>query len=320
MKSTSGSAKNAITISLQNFSDSSVKNSVASLFKQSEQWQQPWKVMKDPKQADFLMICCDNPTDLIHWHTFHHGTSRHNLISFSTKSFPEEARWHLQQPPNEGRLPLIKFVMLLKEINEFWKSFNNISTVSKIAKESPKIFDHNWREKAKILFVGSVGAGKTTAISTITNDKFINTEVRPTDNVKKIKQTTTVALDYGSTILEEGVKLDIYGAPGQRRFNFMSDILINKCMGIVILITNDAPDPLEELTYYLDYHASFLLKNKGVIGITHSDIVSNPSIADYEDFLSQRGEKWPIINVDVREHDGVMLLIKTLIDSVLEQK
>ena len=269
MNPTISSVKPVIFISIQNFFDASTRNRIVSLFNHSEQWQQPWKIIEDFKKADFIMIACKKAEDLSRWHHSDEPISRHQLISFSPIAFPDEARWHLQQPVKGERLPIIKFVMLLKEINQFWKvSKSQQPALSPPLSTTPRPkFDHNWRTKAKVLFVGSVGAGKTTAISIISDGKFINTEVVPTDEVRKRKATTTVALDYGSMLLEDNIKLEIYGTPGQRRFDFMSDILIKQCMGIIILITNDAPNPLAELAYYLEFHKYFLRNNKCVIGM-----------------------------------------------------
>ena len=49
----------------------------------------------------------------------------------------------------------------------------------------------------KIIFGGPVGAGKTTAITAISDIPVVATEVAPTDDVAKIKKSTTVAMDYG---------------------------------------------------------------------------------------------------------------------------
>jgi len=178
---------------------------------------------------------------------------------------------------------------------------------------------HNWRDKGKILFVGSVGAGKTTAVSVLSEDgRFISTEATPTDAVRRIKPTTTVAMDYGNTLLPDGMRLEVYGSPGQRRFAFMSEVLIRQALGLIILINNAAEDPLADLAYYLEFHKTFLAKNPAVIGVTHYDQLNRPALADYAATVAARGGDWPVLVADARDRMQIMVLVNTLIERVLQ--
>ena len=47
----------------------------------------------------------------------------------------------------------------------------------------------------KIVFAGPVGAGKTTAIKSLSDIEVVSTDARATDDVKLMKATTTVAMD-----------------------------------------------------------------------------------------------------------------------------
>lgn len=71
----------------------------------------------------------------------------------------------------------------------------------------------------KIIFTGPMGAGKTTAIAAISEIPPISTEVRCTDEAQALKETTTVAMDYGYFTLEDSSRIHLYGTPGQERFN-----------------------------------------------------------------------------------------------------
>ena len=107
----------------------------------------------------------------------------------------------------------------------------------------------------KILFSGTMGAGKTTAIAAVSEIGPLSTDVRNTDE-SVAKATTTVGLDYGELTLDNGERLRLYGTPGQPRFAFMWDILARGALGLVILIDNSRPDPLADLDVYLDGYAS----------------------------------------------------------------
>ena len=67
----------------------------------------------------------------------------------------------------------------------------------------------------KILFAGPVGAGKTTAIASISDIPVVQTEAKATDDVAMRKANTTVAMDYGTLNLDGVAKIHLYGTPGQ---------------------------------------------------------------------------------------------------------
>jgi signal recognition particle receptor subunit beta len=174
-------------------------------------------------------------------------------------------------------------------------------------------------QEIKFVFTGSVGAGKTCAIASISEIAPITTDVKSTEQaVMQHKKTTTVAMDYGYLTLAGGERLNLYGTPGQRRFDFMCHILTKGALGLIILINNAHPDPLSELDYYLNLNAAFLLDNPAIIGITHFDEKNAPSIEDYYDALGERGDAWPVVRVDAREKEDVHILLHVLV-AALEQ-
>lgn len=169
----------------------------------------------------------------------------------------------------------------------------------------------------KLVFTGSVGAGKTTAIASISETPPVLTEARPSDDVASRKSATTVAMDYGQLTLEDGSKLHLYGTPGQRRFDFMCHILTKGALGLIVLVNNAGPNPLEDLDYYLNLNADFLRERPAVIGVTHLDVAETPTLEDYYASLSERGELWPVFRADAREREDMAVLIEALM-SVLE--
>jgi signal recognition particle receptor subunit beta len=171
--------------------------------------------------------------------------------------------------------------------------------------------------KIKFVFTGCVGAGKTTAIAAISEVIPVSTEVKPSEeSVIKRKSSTTVAMDYGELTLEDGEKIYLYGTPGQRRFDFMCSILTTGALGLIILIDNTHENPLDELDYFLNLNAVFLQNNAAVIGISHFDECTQPTIDDYYQVLEQRGDPWPVMHVDARNPEDVVILLNTLLASL----
>ena len=70
-----------------------------------------------------------------------------------------------------------------------------------------------------ILFAGPMGAGKTTAIRTLSDIEVVSTEAANSERNVVDKPTTTVALDYGEITLGDEEKIRLYGVPGQERFD-----------------------------------------------------------------------------------------------------
>ena len=88
-----------------------------------------------------------------------------------------------------------------------------------------------------IAFMGPVGAGKTTAITSVSDIDCLDTEVAHYEGSPDCsKLTTTVALDMGVLELGGGDRLRLQGAPGQQRFDYMWDILLLQAQAVVVLI------------------------------------------------------------------------------------
>lgn len=106
----------------------------------------------------------------------------------------------------------------------------------------------------KIIFTGPVGAGKTTAITSISDIPPISTEESASNMTRGIKLNTTVAFDYGKVNLEGGDCIHLYGTPGQQRFDFMWEILTTGGLGLLLLLDNTRPDPFRDLRFAIFPH------------------------------------------------------------------
>lgn len=169
----------------------------------------------------------------------------------------------------------------------------------------------------KIVFGGQVGAGKTTAIATISDIPIAKTEAKASDGVARLKTNTTVAMDYGMLKLPSGEKVHLFGTPGQERFKYMWEILTVGGLGLVLLIDNHREDPVGDMLYYLDAYKGFIRRTAVVVGITHMDSAINPPLTDYYQKLDELGINAPVYEVDARSVDDVQILLTSLL-SILE--
>ncbi len=165
----------------------------------------------------------------------------------------------------------------------------------------------------KIIIAGSVGAGKTTSISAISDVAVVSTEEATTDETHLLKDLTTVAMDYGQIHLDDGTKIHVYGAPGQRRFDFMWEILSEGALGVILLIDDTAVSPLSEMESYFDAFSQQLDSHTLVVGITRTDLNENHNINDYRKFISSYDRTIPLFSIDSRIKDDVKKLVRTLL-------
>ncbi len=168
----------------------------------------------------------------------------------------------------------------------------------------------------KIIFTGPVGAGKTTAIAAISEHPPVSTDVSCSGEEKKIKSTTTVAMDYSYIDLEDGSRVHLYGTPGQERFSFMWGILTQGGIGLVILINNDHTDPIAQMDFYLDAFDEFIGKTGAVVGVTRVGVSDEVSIEQYQQRLYERGQIFPVFEVDGRSAPDVKILVQALLTTL----
>jgi len=163
-----------------------------------------------------------------------------------------------------------------------------------------------------------MGAGKTTAIKTVSEIDVISTEANNSERHLVDKPTTTVALDYGEILIDGEEKIRLYGIPGQRRFDFMWAILKRRARGMILLVNNDTIDPVAEMLAYLDDFRELYDRGGVVVGISRSDIAPEPNLATYANAiaLAHVGKVVPIFTVDPRNNDDMRMVLLVLIANI----
>ncbi|EFK55559.1 GTP-binding domain protein [Corynebacterium genitalium ATCC 33030] len=89
----------------------------------------------------------------------------------------------------------------------------------------------------EVVFLGPVGVGKTTAISTLSTLAPVQTEVYAAasdDFYVHTKTTTTVGIDFGMWHRPDGRTIGLYGTPGQERFQAARGPAMNPEAGLVL--------------------------------------------------------------------------------------
>lgn len=166
----------------------------------------------------------------------------------------------------------------------------------------------------KIVFGDTMGAGKTQAITSLSDIPVLTTEAVNTDLQAHEKMMTTVGIDYGEILLDNETKIGLYGTPGQDRFDFIWSIITKGAIGIVILIDHSAANPIQDLDFYLKAFQAH--HHNIVIGITHLDDKPERPTVIYRDYLKQHGLNNALFFIDARKQADVLLLVETLVACV----
>ena len=109
---------------------------------------------------------------------------------------------------------------------------------------APAHLDPTVATALKVAIVGPLGVGKTTLVSSVSEISPLTTEETMTEAGAAVdalpaassKTTTTVAMDFGRITLSPRVALYLFGTPGQERFWFLWDALVDGALGAVVLV------------------------------------------------------------------------------------
>ncbi len=168
----------------------------------------------------------------------------------------------------------------------------------------------------KLIFVGPVGAGKSTAIQTMARGRQLSTDEQASDMTRQRKETTTVAMDY-CVLNGRSRRLHLYGTPGQERFSFMWDIITQGGHGLILLLDNSRHNPFQDMRFFLNQYKEFALSGKIVLGLTKMDLAERgPSVADYQGELGSMGLNLCVAGADVRNQADVSRLVDMLLPYV----
>jgi signal recognition particle receptor subunit beta len=104
----------------------------------------------------------------------------------------------------------------------------------------------------KIVICGPFASGKTQFIQTISEIAVVSTERPISAPSERIKATTTVAMDFGRITIDDDLVLYLFGTPGQRRFDFMWEILSEGMLGFVVMVDSTRPETFREARFILE--------------------------------------------------------------------
>lgn len=163
----------------------------------------------------------------------------------------------------------------------------------------------------KLLISGDVGSGKTTFVKAISDIEPITTDELVTEaDVKKIKEYTTVAMDFGMMRVDDDLLLHIYATPGQKRFEFMWDVLMENTFGVIFLADASRPESVIEtdkiITRFLEKFSDFPY----IVCATKLDVPNSLPLSSVAELIKHNVPLLPINANNASEvRDAVIMLI-----------
>lgn len=107
-------------------------------------------------------------------------------------------------------------------------------------------------QTVKMVVTGPFSAGKTEFIRSVSEIDVVSTERKISSEAERVKETTTVAMDFGRITVDQELVLYLFGTPGQKRFDFMWEILSEGMLGFVVMIDSTRPETFREARSILE--------------------------------------------------------------------
>lgn len=109
----------------------------------------------------------------------------------------------------------------------------------------------------KMVVTGPFSAGKSEFIKTVSEIEVVSTEQNISAEEERIKSQTTVAMDFGRINVDDSLALFLFGTPGQKRFDFMWEILSEGMLGFIVMVDSTRPETFREASNILNSFRNF---------------------------------------------------------------
>jgi small GTP-binding protein len=173
-------------------------------------------------------------------------------------------------------------------------------------------------QTVKMVVTGPFNAGKTEFIRSVSEIDVVNTERRVSSvSERVVKEATTVAMDFGRITVDEDLVLYLFGTPGQRRFDFMWEILSEGMLGFVVMVDSTRPETFREARSILEtFHA--YAPTPYVVAANKQDKEDAWEIEDMRHVL-RLGPRIKVLSCIASDRNSVKTVLLELLYSILAE-
>jgi small GTP-binding protein len=170
-----------------------------------------------------------------------------------------------------------------------------------------------------MVITGPFSSGKTQFIQSVSEIDVVSTDKKITSDSPEAmeKEITTVAMDFGRITVDDDLVLYLFGTPGQRRFDFMWEILAEGMLGFVVMVDSSKPETFREAKSILETFRAYA-PTPYVVVANKQDL---PDAWDPEDLrIALRiEENVKLLPCDATKKDSVKDVLLELLYSILEE-
>lgn len=172
-------------------------------------------------------------------------------------------------------------------------------------------------QTVKMVVTGPFNAGKTEFIQTVSEIDIVSTERRISSEAERVKETTTVAMDFGRITVDDELVLYLFGTPGQKRFDFMWEILSEGMLGFIVMVDSTRPETFREARTILETFRAYA-PTPYVVAANKQDLADAWDIEDMRIALriDPSVKLLPTVSPDKASVKGIIL---ELLDAILAE-
>jgi small GTP-binding protein len=173
-------------------------------------------------------------------------------------------------------------------------------------------------QTVKMVVTGPFNAGKTQFIRSVSEIDVVSTERSISSaSEKTVKESTTVAMDFGRITVDDALVLYLFGTPGQRRFDFMWEILSEGMLGFVVMVDSTRPETFREARSILEtFHA--YAPTPYVVAANKQDMKDAWDVGDMRHVL-RLDSKVKLISCVATDRNSVKAILLELLYTILAE-
>ncbi len=172
-------------------------------------------------------------------------------------------------------------------------------------------------QTVKMVVTGPFNAGKTEFIRAVSEIDVVSTERKISSDAEKVKETTTVAMDFGRISVDESLVLYLFGTPGQKRFDFMWEILSEGMLGFIVMVDSTRPETFREARSILETFRAYA-PTPYIVAANKQDVEDAWDVEDMR-YALRLDPKVKLLACTATNKETVKTVLLELLYSILEE-